>query len=183
MNNPANPIQTCEWRRPKCRSIPWNCEEWVLNRGKAVLERDTSLHLNHYDSSDGLEESAAAGCGLCINLRARVLHWVPNLEELPSGLCKLWFFRGKGLFFQIGDDYRQEFFQDLAWSKSATWLQEWDGTSGPAPSPRCMKCQSQLGRFRLMKWIFSLLARNSKRGCENPRTGLDKTMVQRLYQR
>ncbi|KAG4270211.1 hypothetical protein FPRO04_11649 [Fusarium proliferatum] len=136
MTNHANPIQTCEWRCLKCRSIPWNCEEWVLNRGKAVLERDTSLHLNHYDSSVDLEESAAAGCGLCINLRARVLHWLPNLDELPSGLCKLWFFRGKELFFQIGEDHRQEFFQDLAWSKSATWLQEWDGTPGPAPSPR-----------------------------------------------
>ncbi|KAF9784238.1 hypothetical protein IL306_007751 [Fusarium sp. DS 682] len=136
MTNPTNPVQTCEWRCLKCRGIPWDCEEWVLNHGKAVLERDTSLHLDHYNSSVALEESAAAGCTLCINLRARVLHWLPNLDKLPSGQCKLWFFRGQALFFQIGDDDRQEVFQDLTWSKSATWLHEWDGTPGPAPSPR-----------------------------------------------
>jgi hypothetical protein len=137
MASPSDPVQTVEWRCLKCRAIPWDCEQWVLSPETAVREHDLALQLDHHDSSAALEDSAAAECGLCINLRARVLHRLPDLDELPSGRCKLWFFRGLDIHFQIGDEHRHEIFGALTRSKSATWLPEWDDTPGPAPSPKC----------------------------------------------
>ncbi|KAH7268788.1 heterokaryon incompatibility protein-domain-containing protein [Fusarium solani] len=136
MTHSSDSIQTVEWRCPKCRAIPWDCQQWELNPATALLERDSQLHLDHHDSSIALEASAAAGCGLCINLRARVLHWLSDRGELPSGQCRLWFHRGVDIHFQIGDDYRHEVFEALVRSKSATWLPEWDDMPGPAPSPK-----------------------------------------------
>ncbi|KAJ4309313.1 hypothetical protein N0V84_011571 [Fusarium piperis] len=136
MTSSPNSVQTVEWRCLKCRKIPWDCQQWELNPEKALLERDLQLNLDHHDSSVALEASAASGCDLCINLRARVLHWLSDRDELPRGQCKLWFHRGLDIHFQIGDDYRHGVFEALVRSKSATLLPEWDETPGPAPSPK-----------------------------------------------
>ncbi|RSM09355.1 hypothetical protein CEP52_004140 [Fusarium oligoseptatum] len=93
---------------------------------KALLERDLALHINHHESSVALEASATAGCSLCINFRARVLHWLSDRDQLPGGQCKLWFHRVIDIHFQVGDDYRHEVFEALVRSKSVTWLPESD---------------------------------------------------------
>ncbi|KAI8716909.1 HET domain-containing protein [Fusarium sp. LHS14.1] len=136
MTGSSDLVHTTEWRCLKCRAIPWDCQQWELNPETALLERDLQLQLDHHDSSVALEASAAAGCSLCSNLRARILHWLSDRDELPSGQCKLWFHRGVDIHFQIGDNHHHDVFEALVRSKSATWLPEWDDTPGPAPSPK-----------------------------------------------
>lgn len=70
-----------EWRCHACRHIPWNLEEW-----------HTSAAIQHHDSFEALETSAARGCCLCRSFRATVYYnlGTMGLNTPPTGPCFLW---------------------------------------------------------------------------------------------
>ncbi|KAF5253386.1 hypothetical protein FANTH_1703 [Fusarium anthophilum] len=70
-----------EWRCHVCRRIPWNLEEW-----------QTSAAIQHRDSFEALEISAARGCCLCRSFRATVYYnlGTMGLNSPPTGPCFLW---------------------------------------------------------------------------------------------
>ena len=110
MASKDRPLQTVEWRCFKCRSIPWDCEDWELRPPNPVFESELQLTIDHHEPSANLEESVAAGCCLCRNLRARVIYETLDRGELPTVQWKVWFFRGM-IHFQVSDS--RETFEDL----------------------------------------------------------------------
>ena len=79
---------TAEWRCQKCLQIPWDYSEWDLK------EMGLKIQIQHHDSFSALEQSAALGCLLCCNFRARVIHNVNRINDLKEGQCALRFTRG-----------------------------------------------------------------------------------------
>ncbi|KAK5997586.1 hypothetical protein PT974_02949 [Cladobotryum mycophilum] len=127
-------VQTAEWRCSKYRSIPWNCEEWELQSHNVVRGRDLNLEMDHHTSSASLEEAAAVGCHLCRSFCARFLHQNLDLNELPQGRCKVPFFIGASIEFQIGK--HRFIIHDLKGSKSPEWLGYRSDQIGPSALPR-----------------------------------------------
>lgn len=140
MTSSADPVQTVEWRCLKCRNIPWDCEQWVQNPQNGVSVLDFGLELDHHDSPTALEESAATGCGLCRNLRARVLHNLSSVDDLPTGQFKLQFLMDSHVSFQIDNNFDLGFYDFLERSQSPTSLDRFSPLqTASSSSPKCMQ--------------------------------------------
>lgn len=79
--------------------------------------------------------SAAAGCDLCRNIRARWLQYLTDMNSLPGGQYKLQLHIDLIPEIIFETDNKRYYCEDLVWSGSATW---------PLPSPLLPKCKKRI---------------------------------------